>query len=189
MVYILLADGFEDIEAVAPIDILRRADIEVTLVGVTGSTVVSSHGLAVKTEAPLEGVDAGDLEMLVLPGGGLGVDNLNKMPAVAALVKKTLADGKLVGAICAGPTILAELGLLDGRRAVCYPSCEETLKAHGAHIETDKLVTHDKNIVTAQAAGSSIEFALKLVAMLRGWAASEKVRRAICYEHVERSLT
>ena len=188
MVYVLLADGFEDIEAVAPIDILRRAGVPLTTVGVTGLRVISSHGLVIETDETLDQVDAAKLDMLVLPGGP-GTDNLKASPGVLSLLQTAARDGKLIGAICAAPGILAELGLLNGRRAVCFPTVEETLILHGAHIEKDRQVTHDRNLVTARSAGSAIEFALKLVAMLCGWPASETVRAAIHYEHGGKALT
>ncbi len=188
MVYLLLADGFEDIEAVAPIDILRRAKVPLTTVGVTGRKVVSKYGLSVETDAILSDIKTEGMEMLVLPGGP-GVQHFKANPAVLELVKAADREGRLIAAICAGPTVLAELGLLSGRRAVCFPGCVEELVQHGARIETDKQVTSDRNIITGQAAGSAIEFALKLVAMLRGWAASEKVRAEIYYEGHGKALT
>ena len=188
MVYLLLAAGFEDIEAVVPIDILRRAKIPVTTVGVTGRLVTSSHGLIVESDLHIDALNAADMDMLILPGGP-GVNNLRASPKVGELVRCAVLGNKLVGAICAAPELLAEQGLLNGRRAVCYPSSEETLVRGGAHIERDRLVTHDRNIITAKAAGASIEFALKLVAMISGWPASETVRGEIAYAHLEKCLT
>ena len=188
MVYLLLADGFEDIEAVAPIDILRRAGIPLTTVGVTGRRVTSKHQLVVEADAAPEEIDASDLEMLVLPGGP-GVEHLKAAPQVISLIQKAAREGKLIGAICAAPGLLAKLGLLDGWRAVCFPSCEELLIQHGAHIERDRQVVQDRNLVTAKAAGAAIGFALKLVSMLRGWPAAEAVRADICYEYTDKALT
>ncbi|MDR3208105.1 MAG: DJ-1/PfpI family protein [Oscillospiraceae bacterium] len=188
MVYLLLADGFEDLEAVAPIDVLRRADIPLTTVGVSDRRVTSAHGLTVEADAVLDGLDVSDMEMLVLPGGP-GVDNLRHSPAVKTLLRDAARAGKLIGAICAAPALLAELGLLKGKRAVCFPDCEQTLTDHGVHIETDRQVTHDLNIITARAAGSAVEFALKLTAMLRGWGAAEAIRAAIHHAEADKSLT
>jgi len=188
MVYLLLADGFEDIEAVAPIDILRRAGIPLTTVGVPERRVASSHGLVVEADIVLEELDAADLEMLVLPGGP-GREGLRQSPRVSALIRDAARDGKLIGAICGAPELLAEQGLLNGRRAVCFPDSEEILIRHGARIERDRQVTHDKNLITARAAGCAVEFALKLVAMLRGWPAAESVRAAIYFENTEKTLT
>ncbi len=188
MVYILLADGFEDMEALTPLDILRRANIETRLVGVKNTVVTSAHKLTVQVDCTLDEVDMLSCEMLVLPGGA-GVEQLKATPAVLSLVKEAHTKGKLIAAICAAPTILAELGLLQNRRAVCYPTCEAALVAQEARLQYDENVTHDQHIITAQAAGASLDFALKLVAMLRGWAAADTVRQSICYQSVRRSLT
>ncbi|GHV37271.1 thiazole biosynthesis protein ThiJ [Clostridia bacterium] len=189
MVYIFLADGFETVEALAPLDILRRAEVETRLVGVTGDSVTSSHGLTVKTDCSLEEVTLDGCEMLVLPGGAQGTANLKKSAALRNLLAEAEERGILLGAICAAPTILAEAGLLRGRRAVCYPSLEGELLKAGASIPPDESVTHDRHIITARAAGSSLEFGLKLLAMLRGWAAAEKISRSIYYADGNRSLT
>jgi 4-methyl-5(b-hydroxyethyl)-thiazole monophosphate biosynthesis len=189
MVYILLADGFEDIEAFAPTDLLRRADIPVSLVGVTGETVVSGRDVKVLADCRLADIDRDALEMLVLPGGGKGVDNLRADEGVLDLVRWAAAQGKLIAAICAAPTILAELGLLEGKRAVCYPSCEAMLRERGAKLQPDESVVHDRNLITGRAAGSCVEFGLHLVAMLRGYPSSERVRRDICCDQGFRALT
>ena len=175
MVYILLATGFEDIEAVAPIDILRRAEIPVVTVGVTGGFVASKHGLIVQPDARIESINAADLEMLVLPGGP-GVDNLRSSARVTSLILETAKQGKPIGAICAAPGLLAELDLLRGRRAICFPSCEEQLTRHGALLERGARVVCDAPFVTAKAAGASIDFALALVSLLRGQPAADTVR-------------
>ncbi|GHU88292.1 thiazole biosynthesis protein ThiJ [Clostridia bacterium] len=189
MVYIFLADGFEIVEALAPLDVLRRADIDVKLVGVTGEEVVASCGVTVKTDCLIEDVTLDDCEMLVLPGGGQGTENLRQSPLVKQLILSAEERGIMLGAICAAPTILAEAGLLRERRAVCYPSLEAELIRAGAIIPPDETVTHDRHIITARAAGSSLEFGLKLAAMLRGWAAAEKIRKAMYYSDGNRSLT
>ncbi len=188
MTYILLADGFEEIEAIAPIDLLRRASIDVTLVGVTGKSVTGANGITVQTDCTMSEVVFEQLEMLILPGGGRGVDNLRAAVGVRELVEQTVKANKLLAAICAAPTLLAEWGLLEGKRAVCYPACEASLEQSGARLWRDEKVTHDGNIITGTAAGSAIPFALKLITFLRGWDATERVRRAIDY-HDAKSLT
>lgn len=188
MTYILLAEGFEEIEALTAVDLLRRAAIDVTLVGVTGSLVVGSRGIAVQTECGLADIDREALEMLILPGGGEGVDNLGKAAGVRELVDDVLAQNKLLAAICAAPVLLAQWGFLTGKRAVCYPSMHGELEALGAKLWLDDKVTHDGNIITGTAVGSAIPFALKLITFLRGWEASEKVRRAIDFQDAK-SLT
>lgn len=188
MVYIFLADGFEDIEAVAPLDILRRANVEVQTVGVTGISVTSSHGLNVQADIALSKVTLDGCEMLVLPGGA-GVDMLENSKDVLELVCEADEKGIMLAAICGAPAILARLGLLKNRRAVCFPSVEHILEENGALIQRDENVTHDRHIITAQAAGASIDFGFKLVSMLRGWNTSETIRKKICYNSRERNLT
>ncbi|MCL1821129.1 MAG: DJ-1/PfpI family protein [Oscillospiraceae bacterium] len=188
MVHIFLADGFEDIEAIAPLDILRRANIEVKTVGVSGKSVTSSHRVTVQADILLEDVMLDGCEMLVLPGGS-GFAVLEKSETVLELIRKAHDNGIILAAICAAPTILARLGLLNGRRAVCFPSMEDALIQNGARVQPDETVTHDDHIITAQAAGSSFDFGLKLVSMLRGWAAAETVRKGIYYNNNRRDLT
>ena len=178
MVFLLLADGFEDMEAVAPIDILRRAEIPLCVVGVTGKQVTSKHGLVVQTDILLADIDATEIEMLVLPGGP-GVARLKENPDVFVLVTETALSGKPIGAICAAPGLLAEWGLLRGRQAVCFPSCESSLTQNGALLDTCRQVVVDPPYVTAKSAGVSMEFALELVALLRGRSATETVFRDI----------
>ncbi|MCL2081200.1 MAG: DJ-1/PfpI family protein [Oscillospiraceae bacterium] len=189
MVYIFLADGFEDIEAIAPLDVMRRAGIEVRTAGVTGMSVTSANGLTVQADIPLDAVTLDGCEMLVLPGGSGGFVTLDKTQPVLELVKNADAAGIPVAAICGAPSILAKLGLLKNRRAVCYPSVEHILESNGARVQRDETVTHDRHIITAQAAGSSLDFAFKLVSMLRGWNAAEAVRKKMCYKIREKTLT
>ncbi len=189
MVAVLLADGFETAEALIPVDILRRAGVEVVLAGVGSIEVVSSHRVPVRADQTLEELNSAELEMLVLPGGGVGVENLGKSEAVRALILKMSEEGKLIGAICAAPVLLAELGILEGKRAVCFPSMTDELVKYGARLQADERVTHDRNIITAQAAGSSFDFGFKLVAMLLGWQASEKVRKNMYYPELAVALT
>jgi 4-methyl-5(b-hydroxyethyl)-thiazole monophosphate biosynthesis len=192
MVYIFLADGFEDVEAIAPLDIMRRAGIDVRTVGVTGMSVTSSNGLTVQADIPLEEVTLDGCEMLVLPGGagnGGGFITLDKTQPVLDFVTKADELGIPLAAICGAPAILAKLGLLKNRRAVCFPSVEQRLIDGGALIQRDEAVTHDNHIITAQAAGSSLDFGFKLVSMLRGWNAAEDIRKKMCYNERKRNLT
>lgn len=189
MIYVLFGEGFEEVEALTPVDLLRRAELEVKLTGIAGLTVTGSHGIQVQMDITLDQVRREDLEMVVLPGGLVGVENLAASEAVRDLLTWAAREGKLIGAICAAPSLLAQLGILQGRRSVIYPGMEDKLEAGGALFQMDERVTHDRNIITAQAAGSSVEFALKLIAMMRGWAASETVRKAIHFHGADRSLT
>lgn len=179
MVAILLADGFETAEALCPCDVLRRAGVDVALVGVTGKQVVSSQKVTVQADLLLSEVNPEALELLMLPGGLRGVQNLKASADAMALLHQTAAAGKYIAAICAAPTILGEEGLLNGVRAVCYPGMEDGLT--GAVVCAEEKVVVDSTIVTGQAAGSSIAFGLKLVELLRGTEAAEKVRHGIHY--------
>jgi len=189
MVYIFLADGFEDIEAIAPLDIMRRANIDVKTVGVTDVSVTSGNGLIVQADILLEDLTLDNCEMLVLPGGRGGFAILDQSQPVHEFILKANDLGIMIAAICGAPAILAKLGLLKNRRAVCFPSVEHILKSNGALIQRDEAVTHDNYIITAQAAGSSLEFGFKLVSMLRGWNAAEDVRKNIFYDNRKRNLT
>ncbi len=189
MVIVALAEGFETVEALAPVDLLRRAGVDVRMAGCSALDVMSGQGVTVRADMLVGDADADLFEMLILPGGGKGVDNLRACGELQALLLDMAEKEKLIGAICAAPVLLAEHGLLKGRRAVCYPSVRGELARLGAKLQDDERVTHDRNIITAEAAGSSVEFGLKLLAMLRGWEASETQRRAICSEAFPRALT
>ena len=178
MVYIFLADGFEEIEALTQIDYLRRAGIEVTSVGVTGKNVTGSHGITVISDICENEFSAdNELEMVILPGGIPGVPNLEKSDIVKAALKFAFENGRFIAAICAAPTLVAKYGYLDGKRAVCYPSMENEL-CGADYIKTS--VVRDGKIITAEAAGASEQFALELIRSLRGDDVSEKIRNAIC---------
>lgn len=189
MVYILLGEGFEEIEALAPADILRRAGIEVATVGLTGCSVTGAHGITVQADKTMDEISEEGAEMLVLPGGSKGVASIKACAGAIKLIETFMGKRKLIAAICAAPTILAELGLIGGMRAVVYPGLEDVLENAGVRVQPDERVTQDHNLITAQAAGSAMDFSLKLVTVLRGWYAAEKVRTALYYHGNERSLT
>ena len=160
MFYVFLADGFEETEALAPIDVMRRAKLEVKSVGVTGEYVTGSHNIKVKADILPEEVSYDDLEGVILPGGMPGTLNLEASKAVINAVKYSYENGKLVAAICAAPSILGHLGYLSGRNATCFPGFEEELKGASytaAHVETDG------NVITAKGAGCAIEFGHAIV--------------------------
>ncbi len=189
MVYILLGEGFEEIEALAPVDILRRAGIAVETVGLSGRAVTGSHGITVQCDVTIDEITQEGADMLILPGGSKGVESIKACAGAIALIEAFMEKRKLIAAICAAPALLAELGLIGGLRAVVYPGLEDVLENAGVRVQPDEHVTQDHNIITAQAAGSAVDFSLKLVTVLRGWYASEKVRTAIHYHGNERSLT
>jgi 4-methyl-5(b-hydroxyethyl)-thiazole monophosphate biosynthesis len=189
MVYIFLGNGFEEIEAIAPLDILRRADVETVTVSMTANCLVrGGHGLVAKADITLEQVDFEAMEMLVLPGGGGGVASIADTPAAMDLILRAWKAEKLIAAICAAPSLLAApgIGILDGKRVVCHPVVIEKVSAAGGNLQHELSVISDHNLITGKAAGSSIEFGLELVAALRGREVSEEMRRAIFYCQTKR---
>ena len=179
MIYVFLANGFEEIEALTPVDLLRRAGHEVAMVGVGGKTITGSHGIAVGADLTESEIVLGnDLEMIVLPGGMPGTLNLEKSEAVQTAVDFCYDREICIGAICAAPSILGHKGLLDGKEAIAYPGFETQLT--GAKI-SDKSVVQDGSIVTAQGAGAAVPFALQLITALDGSERAEKIAASICY--------
>ena len=180
MVYILLADGFEEMEALAPIDILRRVDIDVATVSLTDDLLVrGGHNIGVKADITLDKVDFEALEMLVLPGGLGGVDAIAETPAAMELIQNTWNAEKKLAAICAAPKLLAQLGIINGMSIVCHPSVNAEIMNAGGRVLFNKQATRDQNLITGKAAGSSIEFALELVAAMRDRETSNKLRHAL----------
>ena len=177
MVYILLGTGFEEAEALVPADLLRRADIPVALVGVDGLSVTGSHGITVAADCSLEQVDRKELELLFLPGGLGGVAAIKASAAAMDLISFTANSNRPIAAICAAPTILAELGLLKGKRAVCFPTLQHKLT--GAQVQADCPVVVDGNIITGEAAGSAFPFGLKLIEVLRGAETAQKIHDSV----------
>lgn len=177
MVYLLLADGFEEIEALLPLDILRRGGVEVRTVGITGKTVVGAHGVCVA--ADLTADEAGEnAEMVILPGGMPGAAHLDASPAVDRLLKAAEKNGARMAAICAAPMVLGHRGLLAGKHAVCYPGFEKDLK--GA-LPCDKRVVCDGLVTTAVGMGAAAEFGFSLLSQLKGETEAERVRRSALF--------
>jgi len=171
---VLLADGFEEVEAVTPIDFLRRAGIDVVTAGVTGKTVTGAHGVKISADAAVGGLPAG-LDGVVLPGGMPGAQNIADSGEAVDLIRKILAAGKLVGAICAAPAVvLGAHGLLQGRRFTCYPGFERDVR--GASFTPDRVVA-DGNLITSRGPGTAAEFALALIEKLAGREEAEKIRK------------
>ena len=175
-VIVLLAEGFEQIEALAPLDILRRAGFEVTTVSVSNSIwVTSSHNVKVEADTLISKLPMQSADMLVLPGGP-GTKNYDAQPLVKTLIDQHVKDNKYLAAICAAPSIYGKMGLLEGKRATCFPGYEQTLK--GAQFTGTK-VEVDGNVITARGAGCSIEFGLALVACLAGKAVADDLAKKI----------
>ncbi|MBI4358804.1 MAG: DJ-1/PfpI family protein [Candidatus Omnitrophica bacterium] len=163
-VLIILADGFEEIEAITPVDVLRRAGVEVTIAGLSGKTITGAHGVKFQTDVTFD--EYKDLpDAIILPGGMPGAKNLGESPKVAGLVKKMNRQNKVVGAICAAPALaLAPTGILNGKKATCYPGFEKNFPSSVA-FSSDRVVV-DGNIITSRGPGSALEFALELVEKL-----------------------
>lgn len=177
MVYVFLANGFEEIEALAPIDILRRAGVEVVTVGVGSSEIVSSHKVKFGTDTTVDKIVLDDkLEMVILPGGMPGTLNLENDDYVQAAIDYCVKNDKYVAAICAAPSILGHKGLLDGREATCYPGFEEALE--GAKL-SEKYVAEDGKFITARGAGVCVEFGLKLAEKLTSVENAENIKKSI----------
>lgn len=177
MVYMLLGTGFEETEAVAPLDLLRRAGVLVMTVGVNGKTVYGSHHIGIEADITLEEMDLTDLEMIVLPGGLGGVTSVRaSAPAMEAL-RFAWENGKFVAAICAGPTVLADLHITDGKQATCYPGCEDGMGS--ALVADNAACVRDGKLITGTSAGCAIPFGLALVEALKGQDIADQIAKQI----------
>ncbi|MGN0642661.1 MAG: DJ-1 family glyoxalase III [Huintestinicola sp.] len=179
MIYVFLADGFEETEAITPIDLLRRCGKTVETVGVTGASAVSSHNITVTCDRLLSDISYDDIEMIVLPGGLKGTKNLESSEGVQKCIDYCAENGILIGAICAAPSILGHKGLLKGRKAVCYPGFEEALE--GAEVLSVPAV-RDGNIITARGAGASLEFAEALISAVDSPEKAKKIAEQIIWK-------
>jgi len=176
-VFLFLADGFEEIEAIAPIDILRRAEIEVVTVSISDNKLVrGAHNIFVQADSLFSETDFSEDCLLLLPGGMPGTKNLDAHVGLKNLLKEHAENKKPIAAICAAPSILGKMGLLDGKDAICFPGFEDQLI--GAVVSKDKVVKSGL-ITTAKAAGVAIQFALKLVEDLKGKKIAEKIAKSI----------
>ncbi len=176
MIYVTLANGFEEIEALAVVDILRRAELDVLTVGIGGKTVRGSHGIVVAADIGEDEVRDKYLKALILPGGMPGTLRLERSETVSRLIDTAMERNLLIGAICAAPSILGHKGLLKGRRATCFPGFEQEL--FGAEVLPDAVV-EDGQIVTAKGAGAAVAFGLCLVKRLAGEAEAKKLQEAM----------
>jgi len=174
---VVLADGFEEVEAVTVIDLLRRAEIKVTILGLDGVEVRGAHDMWVRADQMFRGFSE-PFDALVLPGGGPGTKKLAGAVEVLELVRQSYEQGLLCAAICAAPTVFAKAGILSGKNAVCYPGCEDKM---GDAIISEDAVVVDGNIITSRAAGTAIPFALELIFALVGEEVEENVRSSILY--------
>ena len=173
MVYLLLGTGFEETEAITPLDLLRRAGVSVMTVGVNGKTIYGAHGIGVEADIELSQMDLTDMEMIVLPGGLGGVTSVRASQGAMDALAFAFENGKYVAAICAGPTVLADLHITDGLNTTCYPGCEGgmgTAKVNGA-----VPCMQDGKVITGASAGCALPFGLKLIEALKGKETAEKI--------------
>jgi 4-methyl-5(b-hydroxyethyl)-thiazole monophosphate biosynthesis len=178
MFYVFLAEGFEEIEALTPVDILRRAGIEVKTVGVTGKSVRGSHGILVSADLEFADWNDANPEALILPGGMPGTRNLGASQKLCELLVSQ-KNTALICAICAAPSVLGKLGLLNGKKATCFPGFEQELL--GAQVQPVGVVT-DGNIITGKGAGVAAEFAFAIVEKVKGKQEAEALRNTMCYQ-------
>ncbi|MDO4523319.1 MAG: DJ-1/PfpI family protein [Eubacteriales bacterium] len=178
-VYVFLADGFEEIEGLTVVDILRRAGVEVCMVSVTGKRMIrGSHHIGIEADALFEECDFADADILVLPGGMPGTRHLGEHAGLTALLKEFHEAQRGIAAICAAPSVLGDLGLLEGKTALCYPGFEERLI--GARIADGTVVT-DGHITTSRGMGTAIDFALELTRRLCGAEKANELAATIMY--------
>lgn len=166
-VLVPLADGFEEVEAVTVIDLLRRAGIEVCTAALDTLLVTGSHGITLVADQPLDEAQAGDYDMIVLPGGMPGTESLRNDARVTALLRRLSEQGRYTAAICAAPSVLAHAGLLDGRAATSHPGFLDAGSAPGIRLREDAVVI-DGKVVTSRGPGTAMDFALALVELLAG---------------------
>jgi len=177
-VFIFLADGFEELEAIAPIDIFRRAGFEVTVISISNEKAVrGAHNITVMADSLFTEADYSVNDLIYLPGGMPGTKNLGEHAGLKNLLLKQASENKKIAAICAAPSILGQLGLLKGKESICFPGFEDQLT--GATLSKEKMV-ESGNISTARGAGVAIQFALKLVEELKGKNLAEQLATQIC---------
>jgi len=175
-----LAEGFEEVEALSVIDLLRRAGVEVNLVSVSGNKLVKgAHNIGVEADALFEDMKYDGFDMIFLPGGGPGTKNLKAHKKLAEVILRFNEEKKFIAAICAAPTVLGLLGILKGKRATCYPGCEgELIDA----IKTTNAVEEDGHIITSRGVGTAIDLGLKLVSVFKGDKVAEDLAKSIVYK-------
>ncbi len=180
MVYLFLAEGFEEIEALTPVDVLRRAGIPIKTVAIgPEKTVLGSRKVPVVADILFGEVEPDGVDMIILPGGQPGADHLYESEELRRIVRFSFEKNRILAAICAAPLVLGRLGLLEGKKATCYPGYEDNLK--GAEVFPEKAVVCDGKIVTARGPGAASEFAFKLVELLADKEKADSIRRAMLF--------
>jgi 4-methyl-5(b-hydroxyethyl)-thiazole monophosphate biosynthesis len=173
---VFLATGFEEIETVTIVDVLRRAGVDVTVAGLTPSMVEGAHGIKIVPDKTIDDVKVEDFDAVVVPGGNPGYKNLRKDQRVIDMIKKAFNSNKLVAAICAGPAVLSDAGVLEGKACTIYPGMDEELEAGGGKPKHD-IVVVDGNIITSRGPATALPFALKLAEKLAGKQVAEAVSK------------
>jgi len=176
MIYMLLGTGFEETEAIAPLDLLRRAGVEIATVGLNGKVIYGSHNIGVTADLEIGELDLTTLEGIILPGGLGGVASIRACAPAMEAIRFAWENGKLTAAICAGPTVLADLGITDGKNATCYPGCEAQMGR--ANMVCAAAVT-DGNLITGTSAGCAVPFGLALIAYLKGQEEADRIAAQI----------
>lgn len=176
MVYLFLADGFEEVEALTPLDYLRRAGVPVQSVGVTGPVVTGSHQISIQADIGLDEVDFDAMTAIILPGGMPGTKNLEQNETVQKAIDCCVEKNLLIGAICAAPSILGHKGILEGKTATCFPGFEQELA--GAKLSRDPACV-DGQIVTSRGAGAAQQFAFALIEKLAGLKQAEHISEQV----------
>jgi len=176
MVYMLLGTGFEETEAIAPLDLLRRAGVAVTTVGLNGKIIYGGHGIGVVADIEIGELNLSDLEMVILPGGLGGVASIRGCQAAMDAVRYAWENGKYTAAICAGPTVLADLGIVDNKNATCYPGCEGQM---GSANMIEAAAVTDGKLITGASAGCAVSFGLALIAALKGQEEADRIAKQI----------
>lgn len=183
MVYVLLADGFEEVEALTPIDLLRRSAVEVCTIGIGGSHIVGARGVTVVADAEEKEIRPDQIEMLILPGGYPGYENLGKSEFVHTLLQKAIQNEHCyIAAICGAPSLLGHIGALQGKTATCYPGMEKELI--GAKC-SESAVCVDGRMITSRSAATAMEFSLTLVEILKGKQQREILEKQIVFGSVK----
>lgn len=181
-VYEFIANGTEEVEALIPVDVLRRAGVDILIVSTTGDIVVeSAHGVRIVADALIEDINTDDADLLMIPGGIPGAPNLCAHPIVREMIMKQYEAGKLVSAICAGPMIFGSLGIANGKRCTCYPGCEGDISEAEY---TAELVTVDGNVITGEGPAAAFPYAYKLCEILCGAETAQALMDGMMYSHL-----
>lgn len=179
-VYVFIADGFEEVEGLAVVDLLRRAEIDTTMVSVSDTIeILGSHGIVVSADKVFEEVGFDDVDMLFLPGGTTGVKNLRKHEGLCQMLEQFYEEEKMIAAICAAPTLLEELGILEGKNATCYRSLKDKLVSAN-YVEAN--VVKDNNVMTSQGFGTAIDMGLAIVEYFRGSEVARQLQYDVMYK-------